>query len=113
MSVSFPTFQKDGELRVRALVTKLSQDGCDLEASIQTSSYVFAGEDSSKELTEALKEGMTPVVSYWSAENMLWMDGQGADGLGPCHTDDPEQCSATVQFSDFVVESLPEPVRLI
>ena len=44
---------------------------------------------------------------------MLWMDGKGADGLGPCETDDPSQCSATVQFSDFTVESLPEPVRLI
>ena len=45
------------------MVTKLSQDGCDLEASIETSSYVFNGEDSSKELTEALEQGMTPVVS--------------------------------------------------
>mmetsp|Transcript_9113 Transcript_9113/g.28984 ORF Transcript_9113/g.28984 Transcript_9113/m.28984 type:complete len:141 (+) Transcript_9113:2-424(+) len=49
---------------------------------------------------------MTPVVSYWSSDDMLWMDGQGSDGQGPCATDDAKACKESVKFSGFRMESI-------
>jgi len=110
VEVGFPT---DSRGRLRALTTRLSQSGgrCDLSAEISAESYQFGGSSSVEELTQALTRGMTPIVSYWSAENMLWMDGKGADGLGPCARDEPQRCGDFARFSDFAVENLWE--RLI
>ncbi|CAE7027142.1 egl1 [Symbiodinium natans] len=110
VEVGFP-LGSNGQLR--AITTRLSQIGspCDLNAEVATDSYIFRGRHSASELTQALHEGMTPIVSYWKHENMQWMDGKGADGLGPCAVDRPDQCGPSVKFYDFALESLDE--RLI
>jgi hypothetical protein len=50
---------------------------------------------------------MTPVVNYWSSADMLWVDGKGRDGQGPCGTDEPDQCSKRTKFSNFSIEAIP------
>ncbi|CAE7225445.1 egl1, partial [Symbiodinium pilosum] len=97
VEVGFPT---DGQGRLRAMTTRLSQGGssCDLSAQVSAESYRFGGSSSVAELTRALSQGMTPMASYWSAQDMLWMDGQGADKLGPCARDAPERCGASITF---------------
>ncbi|CAJ1358901.1 unnamed protein product [Effrenium voratum] len=105
VTIGFPLDQG----RLRAMTVKLTQGRvCDLETEVPTSWYHFQGRDSSAEITEAMAAGMTPIISYWSAPNMLWMDGVGADGLGPCAQDLPELCGESVQFYDFKLESLPD-----
>lgn len=94
VEVSFPV----EENLLKAMVTKVSQNGCALEASVETASYSFNDKSSADELTKAFENGMTPIVSYWSAPDMLWMDGKGADGLGPCETDQPDLCGEAVKF---------------
>ena len=98
VEVSFPVNNVNGKVKLQAMITKVSQDGCTLEASVEMDSYHFNGRSSADELTEALEKGMTPIVSYWSAPDMLWMDGQGADHLGPCQEDNPDLCGESVQF---------------
>ena len=99
VEVSFPVETgPDGKVLLSAMITKVSQNGCDLEAEVKTDSYHFNGHSSAVELTSALEKGMTPIVSYWSAPDMLWMDGRGADGLGPCQQDKPDLCGESVKF---------------
>jgi len=43
------------------------------------------------------------VTSYWSSTDMLWMDGVGSDGAGPCAVDAPAVCATATFFSDFCV----------
>jgi len=50
---------------------------------------------------------MTPIVSYWKSSEMLWMDGEGADGKGPCATDSPDDCGNRTKFSNFSVDTIP------
>lgn len=38
---------------------------------------------------------------------MIWLDGRGADGNGPCAFDTPAQCLDTVKFYDFSIQDLP------
>jgi len=59
------------------------------------------------ELSKALAAGMTPIVSYWSSADMLWMDGKGSDGRGPCARDSPDECSKRTKFSNFSVAAIP------
>merc|ERR1719379_2070342 len=61
------------------------------------------------ELSTALMEGMTPVISYWSSDDMLWLDGKGADHLGPCAKDDASACAETVQFYEFSIADIGAP----
>jgi len=100
VAVSFPV---DGAGRLTAMTTQLSQAGkpCNLSISVGPSGYWYGGRDGMGELSEALRAGMTPIISYWSHDNMLWMDGRGADGRGPCDRDDPAACAASVKFYDF------------
>jgi len=79
----------------------LSQDGrsCPLTAKVDD----YRG---MAELSRALEAGMTPVMSYWSANDMLWMDGVGSDGAGPCVKDDAAACADHVRFYDFSVSTI-------
>ena len=77
-------------------------------------------------LSSAVVAGMTPVLSYWSASDMRWLDsayypdpydGSGAD---PCPwdaagrkgypaDDNQDVCGAAVSFSDFQIADGPAP----
>jgi len=101
VAVSFPT---DSEGMLRSMDVKLSQKGspCPLELHL-------GGYKGMKEVSEALQAGMTPIVSYWKAKDMMWLDGEGVDHQGPCHKDRPNQCVDQLQFSNFVVEEYEPP----
>ena len=101
VSASFPTGE-DGALA--AVEVTLSQEGksCPLTASV--SDYKM------HEMGAALAQGMTPVVSYWSSDDMLWLDGRGSDSEGGCPVDRKDACPETVSFRDFSVRDLgPRP----
>jgi len=59
------------------------------------------------ELTKALAAGMMPIVSYWNSADLLWLDGKGADGRGPCARDSPDSCGKKTKFSNFSVAAIP------
>ncbi|CAE8586739.1 unnamed protein product [Polarella glacialis] len=102
VAVAFP-LTPDGKLR--AMDVLLSQEGSPCDLSAEVSDYRPQGRDGMAELAEALAV-MTPIISYWSSIEMLWMDGKGADGLGPCEEDDPSSCASSVRFYDFAFESI-------
>eukprot|EP00930_Biecheleria_cincta_P055709 TRINITY_DN419_c0_g1_i2.p1 TRINITY_DN419_c0_g1~~TRINITY_DN419_c0_g1_i2.p1 ORF type:complete len:418 (+),score=80.71 TRINITY_DN419_c0_g1_i2:92-1345(+) len=110
VEVAFPV---DSAGTLRAMDVKLSQSGknCNLSAEVGEHGYPYGGRSGMAQLTQSLRKGMTPIISYWSSDDMLWMDGKGADGLGPCATDDKEACGKSVSFYNFVLESL-EPNSL-
>jgi len=110
VSVSFP-IGADGQLASMNL--QLSQAGqpCDLEAVNEVGAYHVKGHHPAQELTSALQAGMTPVISYWKSADMLWMDGLGADGRGPCVEDAPDWCPELVRFHGFSVEALPQQAQ--
>jgi len=84
------------------MMVTLSQEG--KSCPLSTLTVAYAG---MPELTEALQAGMTPIVSYWSADDMLWMDGKGKDKLGACKKDRPDRCAESVRFSNFSVGVAP------
>lgn len=96
VAASFPV---DGQGNLVGMEVVLSQTGrdCTLAATGLNS---YNGMD---ELSSALQAGMTPVFSYWSSEDMLWMDGKGTDQQGPCSIEDPSACADSVSFSDFSI----------
>jgi hypothetical protein len=94
-------FPVDGQGSLVAMEVTLSQPGKPCNVSVRLDSY-----DGMAELSRALEAGMTPMVSYWSANDMGWMDGKGADGMGPCAVDDvnySKACSETATFHNFSV----------
>merc|ERR1719282_1114348 len=95
VAVSFPI---DDQGSLVALEIELSQTGKNCPLSLRLENY-----QGMHELTNALKEGMTPTISYSSSGNMLWMDGKGTDGQGPCATDNPEICARSVIFYNFSI----------
>merc|ERR1719323_327364 len=99
VSVSFPVDRYGG---LAAMHVKLTQKGsaCPLTASI--SSY-SKGRDGIAEMSAALAQGMTPIISFWASDNMLWMDGVGQGG-GECPTDSAASCPHSVKFSNFTIE---------
>ncbi|CAK0811444.1 unnamed protein product, partial [Prorocentrum cordatum] len=107
VATSFPV---DGEGHLSGMEVVLSQGTSECQLSVSLMGY-----DGMGELSDALAEGLTPIISYWSADDMLWMDGKGADGRGPCDHDDASACSESVKFYDFSVErigeSAPVPVK--
>jgi len=99
VEVGFPA---DAHCQLLAMEITLSQaahSDCKLKLSI--ADYVGM-----PEMTAAIAAGMTPIVSYWSGD-MLWMDGKGPDGQGPCATDSPDQCGKKAKFSNFSVAVIP------
>lgn len=99
VEASFPV---DASGSLEAMVVKLTQNGRSCPISVSLDSY-----KGMSELSTALSAGMTPIVSYWKSDDMLWMDGKGADGLGPCAVDNARTCVDAVKFYDFAVEALP------
>jgi len=98
VAVSFPT---DSQGQAWGVKVELSQEGkpCPLTATV-------AGYERMGELNSALQAGMTPVVSYWKDDDMLWLDGAGGDGQGACPEDRPEDCGPSVSFSNFRVDTI-------
>jgi len=98
VAASFPV---DGQGKMSALEVKLTQAGRSCSVSARVDGYAGFGE-----LTAALSMGMTPVVSYWSSDEMLWMDGKGSDGQGPCERDNAKACADSVKFYDFSIQPI-------
>jgi len=101
VQVSFPV---DGSGQLKAMEVKLTQQGSSCPVIMQVAGY-----QGNAKLTAALQAGMTPIVSYWAADDMTWMDGTGADGQGPCAVDDASACSHSMQFSNFSVGPIGGP----
>jgi hypothetical protein len=101
VAVSFMT-NKSGVLA--AMIVTLSQ----VPHGLCSLSLILDKYDGMEELTHALKAGMTPIVSYWASNDMVWLDGVGKDNLGTCGSDDASKCPDSVKWSDFVVEDLRE-----
>jgi hypothetical protein len=96
VSVSFPT-NEAGSLE--AMTVMLTQEDSPCPLAVTITDY-----NGNPELTSALSQGMTPIFSYWKDEGMLWLDGEGADGEGPCRRDHPGRCADAVRFYDFKIE---------
>lgn len=99
VTVSFPV---DAAGQLQAMETKLTQVGHSCSVSARVDSY-----KDMQELSAALAAGMTPVLSYWSADDMLWLDGKG-DSNGVC-AEDLKHCSATAAFRGFSVSDIGAP----
>jgi len=101
IAVAFP-IDRHGTLV--AMQVSLSQKGqkCQLQARVDNYASGM------KELTHALLDGMTPIVSYWADDDMLWMDGLGDDKKGPCKKDSAKKCADQVRFFDFSIEDLAD-----
>jgi len=101
VSISFP-IGSDG--RLQAVEVLLSQSGSRCSVGARIDEYSFRGRDGLSEVAAVLEAGVTPSMSYWSSKEMLWLDGSGIDGQGPCVQDAPQACAATTRFFDFRVE---------
>jgi hypothetical protein len=100
VAVSFP-IDKHGLLTAMQVTLSQKHHSCKLEARVEN--YPA---NSMKELTHALLDGMTPIISYWADDNMVWLDGPGDDQNGPCKEDSAKACADSVKFWDFAVEDL-------
>jgi hypothetical protein len=107
VSVSFPV-NADGSLQ--SMQVKLTQEGSPCPLSGEVGHYEANGRDGMPEVTKALAEGMTPVVSFWSADSMDWLDGHGPKG-GVCTADQPSQCPDSVRIYGLSFEegAMPAP----
>mmetsp|Transcript_13798 Transcript_13798/g.39262 ORF Transcript_13798/g.39262 Transcript_13798/m.39262 type:complete len:403 (+) Transcript_13798:74-1282(+) len=109
VAVSFPV-GADGNLLALDIV--LSQDAkpCTLTQHVYADHYMYRGRQAGLELSRSLAQGMVPVVSYWSSESLLWLDGRESDGKGGCSRDDPTTCQDTVRLYDFSVTGIQAPL---
>jgi len=94
-------FPVDADGSLLSMQVALSQEGQPCSLSRELGEY-----DGLAELSKALDAGMTPVLSYWSDDDMLWLDGKGGDGRGACKEDSASSCADHVHFYDFALESL-------
>lgn len=110
VSVSFPV---DGDGDLEAMTVVLSQDNGRCSVSACITRYNFTGRETMKELSEAMRRGMTPVISYWSSKaEDLCADGvkfsafsvaplsgeEAAEVRGQCRmgcSSDSENCGST------------------
>lgn len=91
-----------------AVEIRLKQDGSECDLRLWLESYRPNGRNGMAELSKALADGMTPVMSYWGrGGNMSWMDGPGWDRRGPCPEERPQACGDAVSFSDVTLDELP------
>mmetsp|Transcript_99497 Transcript_99497/g.315823 ORF Transcript_99497/g.315823 Transcript_99497/m.315823 type:complete len:439 (-) Transcript_99497:502-1818(-) len=95
VSAYFPT---DDKGRATGMEITLTQHGKDCPLWMRIGDYPGMAD-----LDTALAAGMTPIVSYWRSDDMLWMDGKGSDNMGPCFEDRPSKCAESVSFYDFAV----------
>ena len=102
VGASFPVDPATGLLA--SVEMQLSQGGRSLGFSL--AGYAFGGGNGFEEITAALEQGMTPVVSYWSSYSMDWLDGSGSDGQGFCEAETPAECGSAVTFSGLQVTAL-------
>merc|ERR1712039_1053369 len=104
------SFHTEGGSQLTAVELLLSQLGKPCTISKRMENYhPTSGRDPWPELTDALSAGMTPVISYWGAEDpesLTWLDGPGNDGDGPCTkgADNPSLCPENVRFYDFLIK---------
>jgi hypothetical protein len=98
--VSFPV-NADGNLQ--GMKVTLTQDGSPCPLSSMISTYQANGRDGIPEISKALADGMTPVVSFWAADSMGWLDGKGPKG-GACDVDHADQCPDSVKVYGFAFE---------
>mmetsp|Transcript_68805 Transcript_68805/g.136126 ORF Transcript_68805/g.136126 Transcript_68805/m.136126 type:complete len:458 (+) Transcript_68805:64-1437(+) len=98
VAVSFPA---DASCQLTSLQVVLSQTGRSCPLAMEIKGY-----HGMAELSEALRRGMTPTVSYWGSEDLGWMDGLGADQKGPCSFDAPKACAAAVRFYNFSIHDI-------
>jgi len=111
VAVSFPVNAKG---KLRAMEVTLSQQGKPCHLPVRVANYNPFGRDGMQELSDALVAGMTPIVSYWGAgETMMWLDGPGGDGQGPCNKDTPQRCGDSVRFFDFAIEDSESIVHVL
>mmetsp|Transcript_183398 Transcript_183398/g.581696 ORF Transcript_183398/g.581696 Transcript_183398/m.581696 type:complete len:278 (+) Transcript_183398:489-1322(+) len=112
VAVSFPM---DASGALAAFEVQLSQKGRPCELTARHEAYPVKGRggslipehrDGFKEVTKFLRAGMTPMVSYWKSNDLLWMDGIGLDGRGACAKDRAEDCPNAVRFYNFSVEAI-------
>jgi hypothetical protein len=112
VAVSFPT---DDQGNLLAFEVELSQTGKPCTVKSRITEYHWGWppprKDGWSEFTKALQMGMTPVMSYWRSPQMLWMDGLGEDGRGPCVRDNPSQCPDHVRFYNFSLEEYRVPLK--
>jgi len=98
VAVSFPV---DAGGQLQAMKVTLTQTGKSCPLNINLDGYAGMAE-----IHDALDKGMTPIISYWKSGDMLWMDGKGSDGQGPCGVD-AQRCGESVKFSGFKLEAMP------
>mmetsp|Transcript_55637 Transcript_55637/g.89986 ORF Transcript_55637/g.89986 Transcript_55637/m.89986 type:complete len:395 (-) Transcript_55637:188-1372(-) len=98
VSVEFPT-TPDGHLT--AMTVTLLQEGRSLSLAV-------GGYSRMQEISKALHAGMTPIISYWKAKDLTWMDGKDRkSGVGPCDLKgEGSKCGEHVKFWDFKLETL-------
>jgi len=112
-----------------AVQVELSQDGGPCRPTASIGRYTVGKADGLATLTKVMQQGMTPVVSYWSSKEMLWLDGHAcrltsqpdfadladprrSSGANvdnctkekPCNLDDPGRCTESIQFYGFALE---------
>jgi len=100
VAVSFLTNDK-GTLETVKLTLSQTKSSCNLTAQIDM--YILGTRDGLSELSEAMEAGVTPVVTYWNDDSLLWMDGLGIDGSGPCVVDAPAACPRSMMLSNFAI----------
>eukprot|EP00933_Yihiella_yeosuensis_P079780 TRINITY_DN93200_c0_g1_i1.p1 TRINITY_DN93200_c0_g1~~TRINITY_DN93200_c0_g1_i1.p1 ORF type:complete len:239 (+),score=46.22 TRINITY_DN93200_c0_g1_i1:1092-1808(+) len=100
VAVDFPVIESSSGRILKEMIVTLSQQSCNISLTVSGYSRI-------SEVTEALKDGMTPIISYWKSANMTWMDGKDADGAGPCDLKgEGSQCKEHVRFHSFQIEDL-------
>ena len=88
VAVSFPSGASCHMTGMHMTLSQTQSGHQDCQLNLDVNGYSGA-----PELTEALRARMTPVVSYWSSADMLWMAGKGQDGQGPCAEDAEKNCA--------------------